>query len=683
MRMGSKQPAGATRAVAHDCLPPASGSIAVELGRAATGPLQWTATQVDRRRAVIGVLLALLLLLTAGLLSRPRSGTDRVAASAVAPSRGLASLPLTAQAPVSAALGVSDKSYAAHVEDGTIVAANPAQRLRARFDRSGAEIRAGSARVGLLLQSLGAGSSLAPVAAVSPSAEGNRVVYSYQGVRESFVNGPLGVDQSFKVAHAPAAHGGPLTLSLALSGNLKARLSDHRTALALAGAHAGVLGYRGLLATDARGHRLHAWLSLSDDQLLVRVDTRGARYPVLIDPLIQQAQSLSDIPGGEGIVGNGFFGESIALSSDGNTVLVGAPREYKNIGAAFVFVRTGSTWSQQAEIIGDCTSNCAHQGTGELGPAEFASSLDLSADGDTAAIGAPADNGGGKGAVWVFTRSGGSWTQQTKLVADCTSECANQGTGEGPVGVLGSGVALSSDGNTLLAGATANESYGAAWVFTRSGSSWTEQAKLVANCTGVCPNQGTGETEFGEFGRAVALAGDGNTALIGATGDGGAAGAAWIFNRSGSTWTAQPKIVGNCTSGCGHDGTGEVGEGFFGSPVVLSDDGATALIGAEIDNNLEGAAWVFTKAGEGVVPADKARCELHRRMCPPGHRRGGAWTVRARRCAVGRRERRRDRRLGGPRRHRRCMGVQTLRLELGAGRREAGRRLRGRRRRRM
>ena len=119
----------------------------------------------------------------------------------------------------------------------------------------------------------------------------------------------------------------------------------------------------------------------------MRVDARGARYPLTIDPLIQQGSPLTDL-GGEGEVGDGAFGASIALSSDGSTVLVGGPREYNREGAAFVFVRSGSTWVQQAELKGE--------GNGEIGHGEFGQSVALSADGNTAAIGARRDGGQGR-----------------------------------------------------------------------------------------------------------------------------------------------------------------------------------------------------------------------------------------------------------------------------------------------
>ncbi len=123
------------------------------------------------------------------------------------------------------------------------------------------------------------------------------------------------------------------------------------------------------------------------------------------------------------------------------------------------------------------------------------------------------------------------------------------------------------------------------WVFTRSGSTWTQQGeKLVGDCTGSCAAEGTGETGEGRFGVSVALSADGNTALIGGLDDNSTRGAAWLFTRSGSTWTEQG---GKFTGG------GEGGEGEFGTNVALSADGGTAMIGAWRDNGGRGAAWVF------------------------------------------------------------------------------------------
>ena len=118
------------------------------------------------------------------------------------------------------------------------------------------------------------------------------------------------------MARTPAHGAGPLTLSLSLSGDVHARASEGGRGLALKGAGGHVVYYRALAATDARGRALHAWLSVRGSHVFVRVDARGARYPLTIDPLIQQGSPLTDL-GGEGEVGDGAFGASIALSWDG------------------------------------------------------------------------------------------------------------------------------------------------------------------------------------------------------------------------------------------------------------------------------------------------------------------------------------------------------------------------------
>jgi hypothetical protein len=149
------------------------------------------------------------------------------------------------------------------------------------------------------------------------------------------------------------------------------------------------------------------------------------------------------------------------LSADGNTAIVGGAADSSGIGAAWVFIRNGGVWTQQGPKL---------VGTGAVGAAQQGNSVALSADGNTAVIGGNIDNANA-GAAWVFTRSGGVWTQQgAKLV----------GTGAAGAAGQGFSVALSADGNTMLSGGIADGGLGATWVFTRSGGVWTQQgSKLV------------------------------------------------------------------------------------------------------------------------------------------------------------------------------------------------------------
>ncbi len=156
-------------------------------------------------------------------------------------------------------------------------------------------------------------------------------------------------------------------------------------------------------------------------------------------------------------------------------------------------------------------------------------------------------------------------------------------------------MALSAEGDTALIGGPSDDSrVGAAWVFTRSGSTstpaltWTQQGPKLT---------GAGETGDGELGSSVALSAEGDTALIGGPSDDGD-GTAWMFSRSGSTWTQQgPKLTG----------AGETGDGEFGSSVALSAEGDTALIGGPHDlsaaggDDHAGAAWVFATPRPGCT----------------------------------------------------------------------------------
>jgi hypothetical protein len=438
--------------------------------------------------------------------------------------------------------------------------------LSASFDRTGVSISSGSTRVGLRLDAMGYGSSLGSVGPAAPQVRANRVVYSRAGLQEWYVNGPLGLEQGFTIPRAPAGHAaGTLTLSMTLSGNAHASLAPGPQSIALSRAGGPALRYGGLRATDGTGRVLHSWLQLRSGRLLVVVDTSRARYPLRIDPLIEQAK----LTGGEE-VGGGRFGFSAALSSDGNTALVGGQEDNSGAGAAWVFVRSGSSWTQQGPKL---TGGSEEISTGLGG--RFGVGVALSSDGNTALVGS--EDNGGIGAAWVFTRSGSIWTQQGPKLTGGSEELGAGDFGD-------SGVALSADGNTALVGGGGdNGGIGAVWVFTRSGSTWTQQGPKIT---------GSGESGAARFGQDVALSSDGNTALMAGPFD-SSAGAVWVFTRSGSTWTQQgPKFTGN----------EEIGEGSFGFAMALSSDGNTAVIGGPDDNrpvgsNGAGAVWVFTRAG--------------------------------------------------------------------------------------
>jgi len=274
-------------------------------------------------------------------------------------------------------------------------------------------------------------------------------------------------------------------------------------------------------------------------------------------PAVQQGAKLI----GAGNTGAARQGYSVSVSADGNTAIVGGWFDNSNQGAAWVYTRSGGAWTQQGtKLVGNGNAGAAYQGW----------SVSLSADGNTAIVGGAIDNSN-QGAAWVYTRSGGTWTQQgAKLV----------GTGNIGIARQGMSVSLSADGNTaIVGGAIDNSSLGAAWVYSRSGGTWMQQgAKLV----------GTGSIGTAQQGYSVSLSADGNTAIVGGNGDNSFRGAAWVFTRSGGTWTQQgAKLIG----------TGNTGTSNQGWSVSLSADGNTAIVGGAFDNSNQGAAWVYIRSG--------------------------------------------------------------------------------------
>jgi FG-GAP repeat len=372
---------------------------------------------------------------------------------------GLLSVPAAAQAPISAALGRDQAAY----QIRGLAAHNPSQRLAARFRRSGVAIMAGRTRFAIALRAFGRGGTLRPLAAVSPVASSDRVSYARGGMREWWANGPLGLEQGFDIAWRPAGSGA-LTLSLAVSGT--ARLA-HGTVLLPGG-----LRYAGLRATDARGRSVRAWLQVRDGHILVRVADRGARYPLRIDPTVQQAELRPS----DGVGCNGGcadqFGFSVAAS--GNTVVVGAPFHTPGAqeGAVYVFQMPAAGWAsatQTAELTDSTLGNHV----------ELGYSVAISSDGHAIAAGAPAGSevpGNGtntQGTVDVFTTTG-AWTSTTAPNARLTVAGA-PGT-ESPLGgELGWSVAI--DGTTIVAGAPYDGSAypytGLAYVFNEPGGGWS------------------------------------------------------------------------------------------------------------------------------------------------------------------------------------------------------------------
>jgi len=315
------------------------------------------------------------------------------------------------------------------------------------------------------------------------------------------------------------------------------------------------------------------------------------------------------------------FGAAIAMSADGSTLAVAAVEEdgngtgatgnpadntVANAGAVYVYLRGATGWTQQAYL------KPSNPGAGD----GFGVALSLSANGSTLAVGAPGEDSStttinsvsnnaasDAGAAYVFTRTGATWTQQAYVKA------SNAGADD----AFGASVTLSADGSTLAVGAPGEDSSttgviatapsvnnsaanaGAAYVFGRSGTTWTQQAYVKAS------NTDAGD----EFGRSLALSGDGGTLAVGAPNESSAAtgvngnasdnsaaasGAVYVFVRPATSWSQQAYLKASNTGG----------DDLLGQSLALSQDGNTLAVGAPFEDSI-GAPSDDTASGSGAV----------------------------------------------------------------------------------
>jgi hypothetical protein len=278
------------------------------------------------------------------------------------------------------------------------------------------------------------------------------------------------------------------------------------------------------------------------------------------------------------------FGISVALSGD--TAIVGAwAAGGSDAGSAYVFTRSAGLWTEQQQLIASDGASLE----------EFGYSVAIS--GDTVIVGADADAtvaGPNAGSAYIFTRSGGIWTQQQKLTA-------SDGAGNDQFGR-----SVSISGDSAIVGAYQDDTAGglnagSVYVFTRSGTVWTEQQKLIAS------DGAAGEA----FGISVAISGD--TAIVGAnllnTPGRIDAGAAYVFTRSGTVWTQQQKLT--ASDGAAND--------QFSYAVALSGD--SAIIGARFDDTAggtdAGSSYIFTRVCN-LTPTINAQAGISRQQGSPG-----------------------------------------------------------------
>ena len=331
------------------------------------------------------VVAALVVLSGSAVPARLLSVGKPIGVSAAAtPGRGLELLPLSARSVVSATLGAESSVFAARRSGAGYRLGGGG--VGADLSVRGVSLRADGVSLAMTLAGVGRGGRLERPGLASVGARGNRVSLERAGLSEWYAAGPLGIEQGFTLSRRPAGTG-PVTLALQLTGNARSHRAASGT-VSLSRPGQASLSYGALSATDANGRPLRAALAAPEGRLLIRVWDSSARYPLLIDPLIQQGAKLT----GSGETGAGRLGVSVALSADGNTALIGGNNDNSFVGAAWVFTRTAGVWTQQGAKL---------TGSGEVGGGLFGWSAAVSSDGNTALIGGLGDNGS-VGAAWVF-----------------------------------------------------------------------------------------------------------------------------------------------------------------------------------------------------------------------------------------------------------------------------------------
>lgn len=519
--------------------------------------------------------------------------------------------------------------HATRASEEGFEARNPRQGWQLKFDRRGFLATPDTCdwTWGLELVSYGfKGAQQFVGQSACAKAEGGRVAYSWDNlVEEWYVNDARGFEHGFTIherpLHEDPGSTSPLTFRLNVRGELAPTVQPNRRGIRFTDVRgATAVTYSGLLVLDADGQEIPAWFELSRQTIELAVDDQGARYPLTIDPIAQQAYLKASNTGFDD-----NFGRSLAISND--TIVVGAPREDSiavgidgnqadnsapNSGAAYVFVRNGLAWSQQAYL------KASNSGSSD----SFGMSVDI--ESDTIVIGAHGESSGttvingnetdnsapSAGAAYVFVRTGTTWSQQAYFKASNAEENDQ----------FGRSVSLS--GDTVLVGAWQEDSNatgvngnqnsnsaatsGAAYVFVRNGTSWTQQAYLKSSNAETADFLGFATSISGDTLVVGAFLEDSNAAGVNgnqASNTFSNSGAAYTFVRTGTIWTQQAYLKAS----------NPIPDVKFGSAVAVSGD--TIVIGAPSEhgsstgiNGLQpgptttgldrsGAAYVFVRTG--------------------------------------------------------------------------------------
>jgi hypothetical protein len=336
-------------------------------------------------------------------------------------------------------------------------------------------------------------------------------------------------------------------------------------------------------------------------------------YPQIVKQLNQGNYTQDAVLVGTGNSGGGLQGTDLALSADGTTLAIGSrTTSDEDTGAVWIYVQSNGTWTQQQCITP----------SDELGAGGFGAAVSLSATGNLLAVGGPLDNPSshsdrGVGAVWLYQRSGNTWTEQQKIIP--TDAIGNA--------IFGRTVSLSPDGTLLATGGTFdNDNIGAVWIYSQNSGIWTEQQKisgesslnfgfnvvlqtnslLAVSAPAYVPQNSTMpgtvwlfEESNGQWNEVIALKGpvgeefgvglamSNDTLVVGSPLHKNGTGEVKIYSRSGNIWSETQKLHGH----------NEDNPAQFGYSTAISQDSSTIAVGEPSDNSNAGSTWIFKKIG--------------------------------------------------------------------------------------
>ncbi|MCX6694328.1 MAG: PKD domain-containing protein [Methanomicrobiales archaeon] len=469
-------------------------------------------------------------------------------------------------------------SYDASTDAWT--AHNYANQVTFTYTRDGtAGFSDGEHSFGLALLGIGRGGDLISAEQGVAHADGRLLNITRTEFTEWYKNNDEGLEQGVTIARRPPGNG-HIQVGFALTDDGSFSIKDGQTLTVTDVSGTSLFTYTGLVALSADGKKLPASLMAYGSRVHWIVDDADAIYPVTIDPVITASAATAKFTGAGK---DDYFGSSVALNQNGQTVLIGAYYNSSERGTAYLFERPAGGWNPSTSASAATTTF-----TGAAVGDQFGFSIALNETGGVALVGAPL-NDHYKGAAYLFERPAGGWNPSTSASAATTTF-----TGAAVGDRFGMSVALNKTGGLAFVGAPFNaSSQGAAYLFERPAGGWdpiTSASAATATFTDAAGSDW--------FGWSVALNETGGVALVGAPNKASYKGAAYLFERPAGGWNPITS-----TSAATATFTGTKPWDNFGGSVALNQTGGLALIGASQPMAGNGTAYLFEKPAGGWNPS--------------------------------------------------------------------------------